>query len=229
MESQSTTPAKQQTKQHKPPAKNRMLIKFREWHIWLGIGLSLFIVIICVTGVYLNHDKFFKGKRAKTKPEGSGTLTTTTDLTAQPISFAQALARARAAWGDIPIKHVHLNDEGGTLVYKIKAHAQDREILVNASTGALLEKNGYQHNTQAHSGAAMKSGINWGKVMKDLHTGQLGGEGGKLLVDFTSVIIIGLTLTGIYLWGVPKWRKRQATQKAAAQTEAKSGGRLAVG
>ncbi|MBI4522927.1 MAG: PepSY domain-containing protein [Deltaproteobacteria bacterium] len=204
--------------QAKPPSKNRLLIKFREWHIWLGIALSLFIIIVCVTGIYLNHEwmKLFGAKpQNKPNPLTAGALTTVSDLTSHPVSFAQALARAREVWGDVPIKHVHLNDERGTLIYKIKAQDEDREITINAVTGALTEKNSYRQNTQPRAGAEMKRGINWNKLMKDLHTGKLGGEAGKLLMDFTSVVIIGLTLTGAYLWIVPKWRRRRAKNAAA--------------
>ncbi|MBI2883879.1 MAG: PepSY domain-containing protein [Candidatus Methylomirabilis oxyfera] len=213
----------------KPRPKNWLIIKFREWHIWLGVALSLFIVIVSVTGIYLNHEwsKLFKGE-SRNKPMAAaphepnpvtgGLLATSSDLTTHPLSFAQALARARELWGDVPIQHVHLNDEHGTLIYKIKGHEEDREIQLNASTGALTEKNGYKQNTQAHAGAEMKRGINWGKVMKDLHTGKVGGEAGTLLIDFTSVIIIALTLTGMYLWVVPKWRKRRAERIMVSTT-----------
>ncbi|MBI2227656.1 MAG: PepSY domain-containing protein [Deltaproteobacteria bacterium] len=212
----------------KPRPKNWLLIKFREWHIWLGVALSLFIVIVCVTGIYLNHEwlKLFKAEphskpvtvaSHKPEPAEAGLLTTSTDFMTQPISFAQALARAREIWGDVPIRHVHLNDERGTLIYKIKAQGEDREVFINAVTGALTEKNGYKQNIQDHPQADLKRGVNWNKVMKDLHTGKLGGETGKLLIDFTSLIIVGLTVTGIYLWLVPKWRKRRAARSGPSQ------------
>lgn len=235
---QSATAPNQKLTDPKPRPKNWLLIKFREWHIWLGVALSLFIVIVCVTRIYLNHEwvKLFKGEpnnkpvaaaSLKPKPVEAGLLTTSTDLMTQPISFAQALARARELWGDVPIKHVHLNDERGTLIYKIKAQGEDREVFINAVTGTLTEKNGYNQNTQVHPQAGIKRGINWNKVMKDLHTGKFGGETGKLLIDFTSLIIIGLTLTGIYLWLVPKWRKRQAAKSAPSQP--RSSGYLGAG
>lgn len=224
----------------KPRPKNWLLIKFREWHIWLGVALSLFIVIVCVTGIYLNHEwlKLFKAEphskpvtvaSHKPEPAEAGLLTTSTDFMTQPISFAQALARAREIWGDVPIRHVHLNDERGTLIYKIKAQGEDREVFINAVTGALTEKNGYKQNIQDHPQADLKRGVNWNKVMKDLHTGKLGGETGKLLIDFTSVIIVGLTVTGIYLWVVPKWRKRRAAKIAVTQTASQPAPRAGSG
>jgi uncharacterized iron-regulated membrane protein len=51
---------------------------------------------------------------------------------------------------------------------------------------------------------------NWGKWIKDLHTGKVGGLTGKLVVDFTSGSILLLTLTGLYLWVWPRVRPRRA-------------------
>ena len=233
MQTQPTTTANPASAQAKPRPRNWLLIKFREWHIWLGVALSLFIIIVCVTGIYLNHEwlKLIKGEAYdKPKPGQSGVLTTSTDLTTHPVSFAAALARARELWGnEVPIQHVHLNAQQEALTYKIKARGQDREITIDAFTGALTEKNGYKQDTQIHPQADIKRGVNWGKVMKDLHTGKLGGEAGKLLIDFTSIIIVGLTVTGIYLWVVPKWRKRRAAKIAVTQTASQPAPRAGSG
>ena len=45
---------------------------------------------------------------------------------------------------------------------------------------------------------------------------------GKLTVDFTSLVIIALTATGIYLWAVPLYRKRQSAKNRAVQLPAKT-------
>ena len=46
---------------------------------------------------------------------------------------------------------------------------------------------------------AEQAGIPWSRVMLDLHSGNLGGTAGKLLVDVTGVGIIVLTLMGFKL------------------------------
>lgn len=228
MGSQFATATNQKSSERKPRPKNWLLIKLREWHIWLGVGLSLFIIIVCVSGIYLNHEwsNLFEGERQnqvlhaapnKRNPVAGGLLTTSSDLTLHAVSFAQALARTREIWGHVPIKHIHLNDERGTLIYKIKAQGEEREVVINAITGALTEKNGYRQNAQPQPRAELRRGINWNKAFKDLHTGNLGGQTGKLLIDFTSLIIIGLTVTGIYLWVVPRWRKRRAAKASGRQ------------
>lgn len=68
--------------------------------------------------------------------------------------------------------------------------------------------------------APKKSGYDWGKIIKDLHTGKIGGEAGKLFVDVVAGTIILLTLSGLYLWAVPKLRKRKAERDAAAKARA---------
>jgi hypothetical protein len=58
--------------------------------------------------------------------------------------------------------------------------------------------------------------MDWGKAIKDLHTGKIAGDAGKLLVDIVAGFIIPLTLSGLYLWVVPTLRKRRSSQLRAA-------------
>lgn len=193
---------------------NRLLMNFRKWHVWLGGFMSVLILIVCLTGIYLNHQDLFTGgppvrDASKVGAARSNVLTTATDLGAQPVSFAAALARARTHWGDIPVANLQLKEELGVLVYKIKS-LEGREIAVNAMTGALTKKEGYRKYEQPAAADTMTGGYNWGRIMRDLHTGKLFGEAGKLFVDATSLSIIALTLTGVCLWAAPKCRKRKA-------------------
>lgn len=215
--------------------KNWLLIKIRQWHSWLGVALSLFILLVCGTGIYLNHKDLFSGKKEEPKPAAaggmgkapaekeprlSGMLTTGTALASLPVSFDAALARSREHLGDAAIEKIELKDEKGTLVYKIKA-GEEREVTVNAQTGTSTLKEKYRKTEMAggkgvDGGASAKKGYDWGKIIKDLHTGKLGGEAGKLFVDATAIVISLLTLSGLYLWAVPKLRKRKAAQQAVS-------------
>lgn len=60
-------------------------------------------------------------------------------------------------------------------------------------------------------------GMDWGKAIKDLHTGKIAGDAGKLFVDLVAAGIILLTVTGIYLWAVPALRKRRSARERAAR------------
>ena len=193
--------------------KNWLLIKFRQWHSWGGVFLSFFILLVATTGIILNHKDLFlhQGKKEKA---ASGLLTSTTDLATVPVSFARALELAKGHFGDVPLEKIELKDEQGHLIYKV-IKGEGEELRIDARTADMSTKYGMSLSKTG------KTTLNWGKIIDDLHTGKILGLFGKLTVDFTSGVIIALTLTGIYLWGVPLLLKRRNALKrqnaAAAQ------------
>lgn len=205
--------------------KNWLLLKIREWHTWGGVALSLVIVLVCLTGIYLNHEDWFDGHDhgehggkglGAAAPESSA-LSAGTDLGTLTIGFSQALALAAIHLGpDAPLEHIQLKDEHGMLVYKVKtpkSPGPEREAIIDVATGAVTLKRKDQYVARMPGG---EERLDWGRLMKDLHTGKFfGGEMGRLLVDVTSVVIIVLTVTGIYLWWIPLRRKRESRRQAA--------------
>jgi hypothetical protein len=189
------------------PNKNWLLVQFRKWHGWGGAILSLFILVVAVTGILLNHKDLFFHSEAKKKPQGL--LTSSTNLAALPVSFEKALAISRGHYGDVPLEKIELKDEYGWLHYKV-ARGEGEEIRIDAQTGEATHKYG------AKIAADGTTTLNWAKIVDDLHTGKLFGTAGKLLVDVTSGVIIALTLTGLYLFAVPMLRKRQSKARQAA-------------
>jgi hypothetical protein len=192
------------------PARNKnwLLVKFREWHSWGGLLLSAFILTVAVTGILLNH-KNLVFHRGENGDRLSGQLSATTDLAALPIGFDRALALGRDHFGDVPLEKIELKDERGQLIYKV-CRGQGQEIRIDAHTGEVTSKYGLR---LAAGDAPRRAGLNWAKIVDDLHTGKLLGSPGKLLVDATSVVIIALTLSGLYLWAVPWLRKRRTARE----------------
>ncbi|AMV28313.1 PepSY-associated TM helix [Gemmata sp. SH-PL17] len=164
--------------------------------------------------------------------------TTAGELAALPIALSQALDRAGPHLGDRPVERVEVKPEHGRVVYKVKA-VGGPEVVVDAVTG-VTELKGEKKEPRAEESKGEKGkgakpkpekagandavtgappalkGTDWGKALKDLHTGKVGGDAGKLLVDLVAVGIIVLTLTGIYLWAVPALRKRRSARARAA-------------
>jgi hypothetical protein len=236
---------------------NVWLIAFRKYHTWLGLTAVCFIVIIALSGIYLNHKDFFKSlgsfspsasepKKEKSlsfRGEEAGLLRTTTDLAALPVTFDQALAITRERWGEQPVERIELKNEKGHLIYKVKT--PQGELMIDAGTGESAVHGGKQEKgkkavangspsgqssmvprvwTAEEYQKSQKGGIDWGKLIKDLHTGKVGGLAGKLLVDLTALILIVLCLTGVYLYVVPQLRKRRSARlRALAAAEAARG------
>lgn len=206
----------------KPRSKNWLLIKFREYHTWLGLAVALFVVSTSLTGIVLNHKDLFFGEKKHEKKALESKLTTHTELSALPVSFQDAMGSAAALLGEsAALEHIQLKDEHGKLTYKVKAmeigNGHEVEVLVDPHTGEAILMDGYSM-TMAAGTSKERDSVNWKKFINDLHTGEVAGTAGKLLIDFTAIVLTVLTLTGIYLWWIPKMRKKQS-QKAAAKRQ----------
>jgi uncharacterized iron-regulated membrane protein len=220
-----------------PKPKHWLLAKSRQWHLWGGLIAAIFLLIVGATGIVLNYKKPIftalgierDGKEMKDmKPAGgdyakseqrdksAGKLTTTTGFAAATVSVDQALTLARENLGDVALERIELKNEHGTLLYKIKSRSGE-ELQINAATGAHYLKGEYEKVKASPDGAVMARTTDWGKIMIDLHTGKIGGEVGKALMTIAAVILLLLTLSGVYMWLKPVLiRRENAKAKARA-------------
>lgn len=214
-----------------PRSKNWLLTKFRNWHTQAGMIVAVFLLVVGFTGIFLNHKPFFLGlvgletkrEMAKEKPmprekKSAGEhaeLRLDSALSGQPVGFDKAIGLARERWGDQRIEKIELKEERGELNYRIK-QKDGPELIISAISGEVIEKGHYENLGKPGPDGKAARGFDWGKLALDLHTGKIVGDAGKLVMSSASFIMLTLTLTGIYLWAVPKWRKRQAARQAKA-------------
>lgn len=242
---------------------NALLILFRKYHTWFGLFAGGFIVMIALTGIYLNHKNTFQfllpqNPKAKGEPPSSMAasgkigLPDTQRLAALPLTMLGALEQAQTHLGERPIERIELRNEKGQLVYKIKSIDGPEVIIAIESNEIEIkgekrqppkpkkdnlenekpkkdkpEKDNLDLSVAESSQPALPidstnvkispKGIDWGKAIKDLHTGKIGGDAGKLLIDAVAVLLILLTISGVYLWIVPTLRKRKAAQRNATK------------
>lgn len=227
---------------------NALLLAFRKYHSWLGVAMTLCILIVALTGIYLNHKDLFKRWTAhkprnitdhssrnqfagpSSSSENVTVLSTSTNLSLLPVTFDQALALSREQLGEQPVERIELKHEKGRLLYKIKSSSG--EVLVDAHTREAVTrehdspkiKGNEEPSILASQEKRHRSGIDWAKMLKDLHTGKIGGWAGKLVVDFTALILVILCLTGLYLWLIPLLRKRRSARQQARIASAKRQG-----
>lgn len=174
-------------------------------------------------------------------------LPDTQQLAALPLTMLGALEQAQTHLGERPIERIELRNEKGQLVYKIKSIDGPEVIIAIESNAIEIKgekrqppkpkkdqpENKKPENEKPERSVAESSpaalpvdsangkvnakGIDWGKAIKDLHTGKIGGDAGKLLIDAVAVLLILLTISGVYLWIVPTLRKRKAAQRNATK------------
>jgi uncharacterized iron-regulated membrane protein len=152
-------------------------------------------------------------KAASVQPE----FTTGTGLTTVPLGLEQALALARTEWGEVPLERIELKRERGEMIYKLKRSRGD-ELWINAVTGAHFVKGEYERVAKPGAAGAVARQTDWGKILLDLHTGKIGGEAGKAIMSFAALVLLWLTLSGVYMWLKPLLLRRQNARARAATT-----------
>lgn len=86
------------------------------------------------------------------------------------------------------------------------------------------DKREHDDHAKGEKGDKPKGGINWPKLIKDIHTGKILGISGKLLADLTALSLVFFSLSGIYLWGVPLLRKRRSERQRQQQQQTSARG-----
>lgn len=155
-------------------------------HLWLGVLLTVLLLVISVTGVLLNH------KRALgLMPEVEHTSTAPL-AQARPIAeLAQAAVDASGLAGDdARVDRMDVRPRDGYVKVRLR-DPRTTEVTVDLATARVL-----------HVGAR-------GDVfLEQLHSGEAFGGGWTLLSDAAAVGLVVLLISGYWLWLHPRWRRR---------------------
>ncbi len=158
----------------------------RKLHRWGAVVVALPLAVIVTTGVLLQLKKHADWVQPPTRKgtERQPRLTMEAILAA-----ASTASEARiASWDDVDRLDVRPRDG------IVKVQARNRwEVQVDASSGAVLQV-AYRRSD----------------VIEALHDGSWFHDGVKLGVFLPAgIVLLGLWITGIYLWFLPHWVKRR--------------------
>jgi uncharacterized iron-regulated membrane protein len=157
-------------------------------HKWAGLVAGLFLFLLGASGsalVFENGiDRALNPSFYYVQPKG------------ERLPLSDLLARANAADPTDPVGGIRIADAPDQ-AYELSARAR-RSIMVDPYTGRILGTRDRE-----------KSLARW---LHLLHTRFLAGERGELAAGWLSVIMLGLALSGLYLW----WPRRLLSVKTAA-------------
>ena len=173
------------------PAKRKPREGARGWarwmfysHLWLGVITTGIVLIICVTGVLLNHKRPL-GLMPDVPSDAPGALSASL-----PVSELAARAK-RAVRPDVAaagIDRMDLRPGDGF----VKVRFDDREVhevTVDLATGRVLHV-----------------GLRNDVFLEKLHSGEIFGDGWTLLSDIAAIALAVLVISGLWLWLYPRAR-----------------------
>jgi uncharacterized iron-regulated membrane protein len=153
-------------------------------HLWLGVLGSTVLVVVCATGILLNH------KRALGLMPDVGNDTPQALLAALPLQELVAAAGEAVAPGGEPpeVDRMDVRPRDGL----VKIRFDDRvvtEVTLDLATGRVL-----------HVGE--RNDV----FLEKLHSGEIFGDQGMLISDAAAVLLTLLLVSGYWLWLYPRRR-----------------------
>lgn len=174
-------------------------------HGWLGVVVLPWVVIIGLTGLFLNHQGLVMGWLA-----GPGYDEAQFDSWPAPraLTVDEAMALAQSLFPKAAIAREEDTTYHGRNVAIFAADGT--QVIVALATGHYWIKTDLSRATHAPDGTVLETKIYWEGIFKRLHErGWLTSAFGSWLADITAAAMVVFGLTGIVLFLVPRLRRRQ--------------------
>jgi uncharacterized iron-regulated membrane protein len=255
------------TRHPKPRTRSRLLRSLYIWHRYFGLATALFVVVLSVTGLALNHTESLQLDARHVQSDTlldwygikapdtivsyhAGThaisqLGNQLYLDLQPVPAAEGRLAGAVEFADLIVAGLEegllLFTAGGELIEQLGTAAgvpAGIQAVGTTATGKLVIKTAqgnYQTNENFIAWAAATasdvawavaappeeglaralrdtwrgSGLSLERVLLDVHSGRILGEGGVWLVDAAALLFLLLAGSGLWLWG-----RRRASARA---------------
>lgn len=193
-----------------------MIRVLKSLHGWLGFLVMPWILVIGLTGIYLNHSKTILGWL----PDGTfDERVIETWPNAQKVDYKDAKAIAAAIFPDDSFKRSSDDSYHGFDAYVLKGQSGHR-VIVAKDSGFYWVKTRFTRKTYDPDGRQVDSKIYWGRIFKVLHrAGWLDRDTlGTWPADIAGGAMALFGLSGIVLFLSPRLRRlrnRVARRKQA--------------
>lgn len=172
-------------------------------HGWLGIIVQPWVLIIGLTGLFLNHESLVMGLL-----DQGGYDEAQFDLwpDLRPMTPETARELAGSLFPDKAVKAAPETRYHGRSVAIFEAG--DAQVIVALDTGHYWIKTDNRRTTFAPDGTVLETKIYWESLFKRLHVrGWSSSRFGTWLSDITALAMVFFGLTGMVLFVVPRLRK----------------------
>ena len=181
-------------------------------HGWLGVIVLPWVILIGLTGLYLNHERLVMSL-LEGQLYDEAQFDTWPDPQPMTIPAAQVLAEAL-----YPGEMAAL--DGETSYHGREAaifNVGETQVIVALKTGHYWVKTDLRRITHAPDGTVLETKTYWESIFKRLHErGWLTSDFGTWLADITATAMVVFGLSGIVLFLVPRLRRRQNRRRMRA-------------
>lgn len=182
-------------------------------HGWLGVLVLPWVIIIGLTGLFLNHEGL-----VLTWLDGEGYDETQFDSWpgAQPVTVGDAKALAERL---VPGRTLTLDPDQTYHGREVAIFDTfGTQVIVALKTGHYWEKTDFRRVTHAPDGTVLETKTYWGAIFKRLHVrGWLTSAFGTWAADITAAAMVAFGLSGIVLFLMPRLRRRQNRKRMPMQ------------
>lgn len=176
---------------------------WRRWHRWVGFVACVFLVFAAVTGVAVAFTEFFG--EAEALREATRDLVSPVSTASANTAWADPIQRAMATAGrqapGAPVDKIIIQFKGPEPTVDVflgrPAGGEDRRLVVNANTGALMKVASYVDKPLIHR----------------IHSGEAFGDGGLVIAMFWGTGLAFLGVSGIIIYFAMRRRNPQGWQK----------------
>ena len=173
----------------------------RKIHRWLGIIAIIFFLSVSITGVVLQYQAIFGEEEIAHEAMAAlqSPVTTAQPFAVDTAAFGRARNAVAARYPNAPVASVDWQIKGAVPAFTFHLDgAEPIKVTVATATGAII--------------SAEPDGEDW---IKRLHTGEIIGDGGKVLGLLWGLALVAMSVTGfiVYLKMV-KARKTGSKGKA---------------
>jgi len=158
-------------------------------HLWCGILIAIYILVISVTGsVLVYRNELYRAATAKPILSKS---------TAPPLTDNQLADAARRAYPDYRVIRI------------TRPHNPNQAVNIWLGRGDEIKKRLFDPRTGGDVGEAIPTGILLISRLSDLHDDLFAGPTGRKVNGYGAFAILGVGITGLILWwpGVKTWRR----------------------
>jgi uncharacterized iron-regulated membrane protein len=164
----------------------------RQWHRWIGLVASVFLLMVGVTGVMLQWEQLFGEDEAQKEKLHDQISAYSLDSSFTDLSskLAQAQATVKAKEGDAKLDKIVWQLKGDHPSFILYTKGKEKQkIVVNADTGKIENQEPYEDES----------------FLLRLHTGEVFGDGGVIMGMLWGTALVVMTLTGLVIY----WKMRR--------------------